>query len=587
VKFFKDNLVFILVLIVVGSFIYSFNLNNKLFWDDDDWIVNNPAVHSLESENIKYLFTHDALSGIGLESNYYRPFLFLTFAVNWTLGEDNPFSYHILSNILHLANAVLVFTLLLLLFKRKLPAFIAGLLFVLHPLQTEAVTYISGRGDPLNVFFMLIALLLLRHVHKKRLSLFSVPMLLSYIALVFALLSRETAIVFPFLAIIVLITIYRGEGFWRSFLISLKAAIPYFGIVLVYGILRLTILNFADTLNFYTMPNIYSENLHVRVFTFLATLPVYLRLFFVPTGLHMEREMALRLSLFTWPVWLVSISLLLIIIGLILLYKNRRRASDFTVLFFGIVWFFVSISPMSGITPINAQIYEHWMYLPSIGIFFIVGWYLGGVLEYFKKKRLNVVRIALIIALCLYGLWLSIVSIQRNILWKDPIAFYEDILRYNPDSVRINNNLGNKYDDIGEYDKAEHHYRIAISSEDIFAQPHFNLGIILENRGDIEGAHYEYVKAIEKNPRFHYAYQNLAALYAKIGDAVRVTEMLEKLRELTPENPQVYMNLYRAYVFREMRTEAIQAARTGILYARTHEEESAFYDMLTAIGEES
>src|SRR3989338_1378397 len=102
----------ILVLIVVGFFVYSFNLNNQLFWDDDDWIINNNFVHQISWSNIKFWLTNNALSGVGLESNYYRPFLFFTFAFNYMISGINPFSYHLFSNLVHIANGVLVFLLL-------------------------------------------------------------------------------------------------------------------------------------------------------------------------------------------------------------------------------------------------------------------------------------------------------------------------------------------------------------------------------------------------------------------------------------------------------------------------------------------
>src|SRR3989344_1560481 len=108
----KETWLLIMVLIIVGSFIYSFNLNNELFWDDDDWIINNVYVHSVSWENVKFWFSNNVLAGVGLQSNYYRPFLFFTFALNWIISETKPFLWHFVSNSIHIANAVLVFILL-------------------------------------------------------------------------------------------------------------------------------------------------------------------------------------------------------------------------------------------------------------------------------------------------------------------------------------------------------------------------------------------------------------------------------------------------------------------------------------------
>src|SRR3990167_9621947 len=128
----------IVVLIVISGFIYSFNLNNQLFWDDEDWIIRNNFVHTISWDNIKFWLTHNTLAGVGLKSNYYRPFLFFTFAVNYVISGIKPLSYHLLSNLIHIANGVFVYSILYFVLRKKTIAFIVALLFLIHPLQTEA-----------------------------------------------------------------------------------------------------------------------------------------------------------------------------------------------------------------------------------------------------------------------------------------------------------------------------------------------------------------------------------------------------------------------------------------------------------------
>src|SRR3989344_2126596 len=162
----KKPIILVFLLIVIGFFVYFFNLNNQLFWDDDDWIINNNFVHTVSWDNIKFWLTHNTLAGVGLKSNYYRPFLFFTFALNYMAAGIKPLVYHLTSNFIHIANGIIIFLLL----KRfdlgiskgrtLAIAFLTSLIFLIHPLQTEAITYISGRGDALAALFMLLALLL-------------------------------------------------------------------------------------------------------------------------------------------------------------------------------------------------------------------------------------------------------------------------------------------------------------------------------------------------------------------------------------------------------------------------------------------
>lgn len=558
----KKVLISVAILIAVGFFLYAFNLNNGLFWDDDDWIINNTYVHDLSWSNIKFWFTHNTLAGVGLQSNYYRPFLFLTFAINYVISGIQPFTWHLVSNGIHIINAVLIF-ILLRRYAGNAVSFLTALIFTIHPLQTEAVTYISGRGDPLVTLFMLLALLLFvksREVASKPL----VYKLVSILFLILGIFSRETGIVFPFILVVFYIAFLAKDRFLQALKKGLKEAWPYFAVVFVYGLLRLTALNFQNTLNFYTAPNPYSENLHYRMFTFMHVLIDYFRLLFAPVELHMERGMTVHTSLFQWPVWLGALIVLSILYIIVRLYKRGGiQNQSFKVWFFGAGVFFIALGPVSGITPINAVIYEHWLYLPMVGFWFIISFYLVRLLDYFKS-HLRALYYGLIVALIIYFSFFSYQTIQRNIIWGKPIEFFEDILKYEPQSVRVNNNLGNLYFNKGDLDRATEYYKKAADIDDVFAQPHFNLGSILQSKGDIFGAIQEYEKAISIDPTFHYAYQNLIAVYASRGDLVKAAEYMETLKQLKPFDPRVFYNSALINLARNDRQAAYEDLEKGL-----------------------
>ena len=565
-KFIRENYPYLGALILVTAVVYGFNLSNVLFWDDTDWIVNNPYVHGLGWSNIKAWFSENVLGGIGGQSNYYRPFLLFTFALNYLVSGANPLTYHLVNNGLHILNALLVFLLFSKVLKSRRIGFVTALLFALHPLATEAVTYISGRGDPLYVFFTLAGLWLFYQAEKLRQGWLGWRKPLSLVALGMGLLSREVMIVFPLLALIFSAAWLETTPFWRSLINSFKKTWPYFLLVLVYGILRLTVLNFSNTLNFYAQPNVYSENLHVRLFTFAHALWNYFGILVAPLKLHMERSIPVQLSPFDWPVWLVIVLLVGALYGLFRLYQKQSGSFAFRLWAFAFAWWFITLGPVSGITPINAQIYEHWLYLPALAVFVLFAYYFDQLLNFLSTRQAWLYRGAIGL-LVVYLSWFSWQSIQRNILWGKPIEFYQDILRYEPDSVRINNNLGNKYYDAGNIERAEFYYRQAVASEDIFPQPHFNLGTILQSRGDIEGAIAEYNKAIELNPHFYYPYQNLASLYAKQGDLVAARQVLERLLAVRPDDPMVYYNLAAVHWVQGNYTQAKAYAERGLNYA--------------------
>lgn len=558
-----------LLLIGLGFGIYAVNLLNPLFWDDTDWIINNSFVHSFSWENVQNWFTKNTLAGIGLKSNYYRPFLFFTFAFNYLLGGIKPVGYHLISNLLHISNSLLIFALLFSIFKKRFIALGVSLLWLVHPLQTEAVTYISGRGDPLHVFFMLTALWLFLKAEINKQGWSHWRRIVSLLLLVLALLSRETAIIFPFLALVFYMAFISGETFWRSIRQGLGKIWPYLGMVFIYGLLRLTVFNFENTLNFYSHANPYTESFLVRMDTFLAVLWTYLKLMIFPVGLHMERGTTIYTSFFYWPVALSFLALVVVLGFLVYLYKrqvsrNPDRVTSFRVWFFAVGWFFVNLGPTSGITPINAQLYEHWLYLALVGPLTLVFFYLYLYWQKWPSKRVRYTILALMAGVA--GVF-SMLTIKRNLVWASPIAFFEDILKYEPDSARINNNLGNLYFDKGDEKKAEEYYWRAVSVEDSFPQPHFNLGSILQSRHDIRGAIVEFEKAIAIDPNFPYAYQNLAVIYAAQGDLVRTSDMLKKVIRLRPHEPQAYYNLARVEFVRKNSQEAIDTLQAGLKVA--------------------
>ena len=154
---------------------------------------------------------------------------------------------------------------------------------------------------------------------------------------------------------------------------------------------------------------------------------------------------------------------------------------------------------------------------------------------------------------------------SKGLIWEELL---NDILKYEPDGARINNNLGNLYYNKDDIEKAEEYYWKAVSIEDNFPQPHFNLGSILQARGDIRGAIVEFEKALEIDPNFPYAYQNLSIIYAGQGDLVNATNVLEKLKIITPYNPRIYYNLALVYLERKDIESARQNLRDGLKYGQ-------------------
>ena len=531
--FFKKplkNYIFILFIIVVGFTLYINTFQNKMFWDDDDGILKNQFVQ--DWQYFPKYFSENLIAGRGLSSDYWRPALLSVFSLEWHLWGTWTPGYHFINTSIHIADAILLFLILLYLFKNRPLAILTALIFLVHPLQTEAVAYVSGLGDSLSVFFMFSSILFYLHFRMSEKSQFlSTPYFISLFMFIFSFMSKETAIILPAL-IFISDFVFLDQGEKLSLREKLKkitkAVWPFFVLAGVYILLRATVLNFVNTFNLYNEENAFTTNFHIRLFTFFRILTAYFGLLFWPFDLHMERSIHLANSFASFSVILGGLIFLSLLVLALMKFKR------FPILGFGILWFLIGLSPTSNLLiPINGLIYEHWLYLPLIGIFLVLIW-LGMILG----ERYNIEKILALILIA-FLVFLSVLTINRNKDWYDPITFYNQTLKYAPSSYRVVNNLGMAYDDQGSYEKAEETYKRAISLVPTNPVAFHNLGNSYKEEGRTDLAVENFEKAISLDPGFFFSYNALVNIYAEKKDYEKVLYYLGKISEADPENQAI------------------------------------------------
>src|SRR3989338_4028134 len=514
-----SNYLVILLLVVVGFVLYTNTFQNQMFWDDDDGILKNQFI-----QNWQYFpkyFSKNLIAGAGLLSNYWRPMLLSVFSLEWHLWESWAPGYHFANTSFHIADAVLLFFILFYIFKNRWLAVFTALIFLVHPLQTEAVSYVSGLGDSLSVFFIFLGLLFyIKFRVSGKTPLKSSFYFLSPMMYILALMSKETAVIMPVLIFIVdffFLSRHRAELSLKVKLKEIgKAILPFLILAGIYILLRATILNFANTFNLYNEKNIFTSNFYVRLFTFFRVLTIYFGLLFWPFNLNMERGVEIATSLFSPSVIFGGF----IFLGLLALAFSQFKR--FPVLSFGILWFFIGLAPTSNLLiPISGLLYEHWLYLPMIGIFSILI-YLGTLVG--KKYNLQKILIGILIAFLIF---LSVLTIDRNRDWRDPITFYNQTLKYAPNSYRVINNLGMAYDDKGDYEQAGKTYPRAISLDPSNPVAYHNLGNTYRETGKIDSAIENFKTAILLDPKFIFSYNALVSLYLENKNHQEAREVLE------------------------------------------------------------
>lgn len=499
------------ILFIATFFCYGNTLGNGLFFDDEQFIYNNQFVRTF---NIPGLFENSLITGSGKLSNYYRPLLFVGFATEYQIFTDNGFIYHLNSVLLHFLGGLLLFLLIKKLFNNMSIALITSLLFIIHPVQTEAVSYASGRGDPLSFVFVMLSLIFSLLKSRKYI-------ILSIVFMMGALLSKELALVTP--GLIFIVHLFKQKSLTKN---SLKKCLLFtlpFGVIAVsYFILRITVLNFSNTLNFSNITTIYSSSLFVRLNTFFHLFPSYVQLLIFPKELFMERDSGIGIQIL--PTFKSMATVIIFLLGAALAIIKRGSSRIFL---FGFGWIGITFIPTTGIIPINGIFYEHFLYYPSVGFFLIFS--LGIFrLYHISKSWLK----ELILLLILLGiLLLSVRTILRNTEWNNPITFYNQTLTH-VQSPRAYNNLAMAYADKGMNLDAIRTYKKAISISDTYPESHFNLAntyLAINNKPSAES---EYKKAIEIDPNFYLAHGSLYQMYKKTGNAEGVNWVISKLSEL-------------------------------------------------------
>lgn len=501
------------ILVILTFFTYVNILPNDLFFDDEELIYKNSYVADLR--HFPRYFVSNMIEGAGKISNMYRPILVTSFAIDHLLWGKNPIGYHLTSILLHAANGILIYLLLNTLFGNKTISFLTAVLFIVHPVQSEAIAYGSGRTDPLSAFFGLSSLLSYLYFVKEKGS--ARIYWMSIIFFILGLLAKESMIVLPVL--LVLCDFVSQKKPKRDLVIV--NTLPFFILALVYIFLRLTILNFLNTLNFYSENNLYSTDIFIRIFTFAGVFIEYLGMIIFPKDLIIERNASvvnspidLRVILFIFLVMTVTF------LGVGKYGKNK-------IYLFSLLWFFITIIPVSGIIPINKIIAEHYLYLPSLGIFLAAALFFSNLMD-FESKIIR--RVAIFVTVFIISALITR-TIMRNFDWRDPVVFYTKSLSQSPASVPMMHNLAMTYADRGQYDQAIAEYKKIISLADVYPNTHHNLGNAYKALGRYKEAEEEYKEALKIDPNFHFSYYALVDLYKITGDKKKLDELTVFMRQ--------------------------------------------------------
>lgn len=596
----------LLLILFISNLLYFHSYQSPFHLDDFLTIVNRPLVSANQIETLD-TFWDDAGSSIF----HNRVFLLYTFALNYSIGGLNVFGYHLVNVIIHSIVSILLYFLVkeILIcqslssskFRNKLfqhsnvIPLLTALLFSIHPLQSEAVTYISSRSAlAVTLFFLGSFLCFVKGVSTfvKPTKGIKLKVFFYFLGgLLFFLLGtgfKETIIVLP-LILFLYIFLFHFERVrqLKKTLISGSLLIFFLSVhaagFLVYSkeIGRLTnlyqksefqersiqkatvklkeikkkqrpVLNLLyfsnDRPNVLTSAyNLIYSKISIVYVTAADTLSYSPKVYFLSEleiiGLYYLKILFLPFNQSVFPDFpefntghwktLASSIFIIVSISIYCLSSNLKLVS------FCFFWYIFTITPSSSVIPLNDLVSEHRTYLPNIGFFIAVSTGLATLMS--SKRRFMVLSFILVIIISA-----CMLTLKRNYIWQSEISLWEDAVKKAPRHVKSINALGLAYTQKGENDKAQAIFQQGLKVDPFDYNININMGRIFRDRGNLDKAEelFQLAALISKD---YLAYINLGSIYLERNQYYQGILHLKEALRLKPDSDLAHFYLGNAY----------------------------------------
>lgn len=519
----REKLSHLLLITGFVALFYSNSFGNFFVWNDWTLIIENFLVR--DWSNLPEIFSSAFWKPlIGEPSQIYRPLLSISFMADFSLWGLKPWGYHLTNTLLHVLNSFLVYFLMRN-FVSPTTALTGTLLFAIHPIHTEAVTYISGRGELLMSFFLLGGVVAFLKSERPR----SLIMYLASLPLFFcALLAKEVAVVFPLFLLVADITVYSSP--WKSEpLARLKRHIGPLAVLGIYYLMRKFFVGMTAVAYGLGNPD-FSDHL----FLTLKALPLYLGRLLFPINLHFLHPLEVSTP-FDLQVWLS----LVLLLGAGWLFRYARGSGN-QAMAFALLWSLIGLLPLVFFTGSSLPLLESWIYLPSLGCFLFVS---IGVdrLRLMNSSRIHL-WLSLLIAVLLGG-----VAFYRNRDWKDDLTISLQTVAASPNDPVALRLLGNAFFRWGRTPEAESTFQKATLLAPGDPRLHESLGRLYSFLGKDQEALERYQRMRELTPNEPYPYWRLGRYHLRRGNLVEAEGYFERAARIFPYSSELHNDLASAY----------------------------------------
>lgn len=573
------NLFSFLLILIVGLVVYANSFDGEFVFDD--------GVHIAQQRNIQELSRFTEWSTWTKVND--RPLAVYSLALNYHWNKLNVVGFHVFNTLIHILSSFFVFLICRLIFnrvssishdKRKLAylALFCALVFLVHPIQTQAVSYIIQRMTSMSALFYLASVFF---YIKARNSYFEggyclrslIFLLLVGISSIAAVLSKQSAVSLPLAFILVEYFFVRNKLGLINKRFIISALLIFSSIIVIYVFV-------------WGLPK---ETLDISVGSYFVTqfrvLLKYLLLLVLPIGQNVDYNFSISNSLFGVEE-LFSLGLLLSI--LYFAFKLRHKLPLFS---FGIFWIFVSLSVESSIIPITDVIFEHRLYLATFGFSLVL---VAVYLKYSDKIKLKYFRILAISLILIY----STLTYARNKVWQNQLSLWSDVVKKSPDKSRPNLNLGIAYFHNSQALLAMKHFDKAIELKPDGWLAYFNRAETYLLQGNLRKANVDFDKCIQLKDDFPMAYDSRGVVKTQFKEYESALVDFNKAIELQSNLATAWLNRANAKIYLKLFDDALvdynqaillkadfkQAFNNrGLLYLYNKEFELAYRDLTRAV----
>ena len=500
------------VIILCTYLVYSNTFTNEFCVDDDLFILDWPLIQD-PANFLQFFGPENQPKG---EEGVYSPLKTCFHALNYFLWGKSPFGYHFIALLIHLTGVFFVYQISYLLIPQRTVAFLCGLLFGLHPVHVEAITFLTASIDTLGVVFLFISFYF--YIRSQKEAVLSRTFYAYSIVFAFlAIFTHELTIVLPFLFLVYDICFHRQKTFLRKIILRIS---PYFILSIIYvGLKSLVLGSIARGTYLY-------GSFYLTMLVIIKAWAKYVLICFFPLKLSLNHLISPGIfsvdlqyfdpqAVLSQSVYDTQVLMSLLLTGMVIYFAIRMRKRN-PLITFCISWFYICLLPVSNIVPSECYFAERYLYSGTLSFCLLLACSASWICHYHGLHQQILKRMGALLIISVVVFY-SVRTIRRNADWKNEKALYESEVRANPQHPVMHRDLGIIYLREGKNLEALSELDQATDIMNTDGDTHFALGEVHSQLNNYRAAKDSYLKAVVINPDFAEAYYNLAEVYNRLG----------------------------------------------------------------------